>query len=100
LGYEDLTDQAILRTDPALPTAVERGETLASAATLGRLENRADRQGMWRIQQVFVEQCIASCATPPTELMLDFDATDDPVHGRQAGRFFHGYYDPSCCLPL
>ena len=42
----------------------------------------------------------ASHATPPTELVLDFDATDDPVHGRQEQRFFHGYYDAYCFLPL
>jgi hypothetical protein len=55
---------------------------------------------MRRIHEVLVEQFIASFSTPPSELILDFDATDDPVHGRQAGRFFHGYYDHYCFLPL
>jgi hypothetical protein len=50
--------------------------------------------------EVFVEQFIASHKTPPHELILDFDATDDPVHGNQVGRFFHGYYDHYCFLPL
>jgi len=100
LGYEDLNDHAPLRFDPALQTAGERAAVLASPATLCRLENRADRQGAWRIHQVLVEKFIASFKTPPTELILDFDATDDPVHGRQEGRFFHGYYDQYCFLPL
>ena len=49
---------------------------------------------------VLVEQFIASFAEAPAEVILDFDATDDPVHGRQEGRFFHGYYDHYCFLPL
>jgi len=52
------------------------------------------------IHRVLVEQFIASFAEAPTELILDFDATDDPVHGHQEGRFFHGYYDEYCFLPL
>ncbi len=47
-----------------------------------------------------VENFIASFDRAPAELVLDFDATDDPVHGRQVGRFFHGYYDHYCFLPL
>src|SRR5512143_3164808 len=93
LGYEDLNNHTTLRTDVALQTALERTATLASAATLCRLENRADRQVMWRLHEVLVEQFIASFDTPPTELIVDVDATDDPVHGRQEQRFFHGYYD-------
>jgi hypothetical protein len=50
--------------------------------------------------KVFVETFIASFPTPPKELLLDFDATDDPIHGNQVGRFFHGYYDQYCFLPL
>jgi hypothetical protein len=49
---------------------------------------------------VLVEQFIASCDTPPAELVLDFDATHDPLHGKQEGRFFHGFYDCYCFLPL
>ena len=70
---------------------VERGEELASSPTLCRLENRAARQSAWAISRVFVEQFIASFQSAPTELILDFDATDDRVHGLQEGRSFHGY---------
>jgi len=100
LGDEDLNDHPTLRTDVALQTALERTAMLASAATLCRLDNRADRQVMWRLHEVLVEQFIASFDTPPPELILDVDATDDPVHGRQEQRFFHGYYDHYCFLPL
>lgn len=100
LGYEDLNDHAALRSDPALQTAVEREGPLASQATLCRLENRATRAAAIELHEVIVEQFIASFDTPPKELILDFDATDDPTHGRQEGRFFHGYYDSYCFLPL
>ncbi len=99
-GYEDLNDHDVLRSDPAWQTAVERDQPSASSATLCRWENRADRQVAVAMHQVLVEQFIASFTAPPTELILDFDATDDPVHGRQEGRFFHGYYDHYCFLPL
>lgn len=55
---------------------------------------------MWKIHEQLVAQFIASYDTPPASLILDFDATDDPVHGEQAGRFFHGYYRHYCFLPL
>jgi len=100
LGYEDVTDHDTLRHDPGIQTAVNRAEALASSPTLCRFENRADRKTAWAIHRVLVEQFIASFATPPEELILDFDATDDPVHGAQEGRFFHGYYDRYCFLPL
>jgi len=100
LGYEDLNDHAQLREDPLLQSAVERDTRLASSATLCRLENRATRTTAWAVHEVMVEQFIASFAQPPGELILDFDATDDPVHGHQEGRFFHGYYDAYCFLPL
>jgi hypothetical protein len=99
-GYEDLNDHDTLRHDLAWQTAVERDRPLASSPTLCRLENRADRQVAWAVHAVIVEQFIASFARPPTELILDFDGTDDPVHGRQAGGFFHGYYGDYCFLPL
>ncbi|HEX9843135.1 MAG TPA: IS1380 family transposase, partial [bacterium] len=89
-----------LRLDPAVQTAVERDSELASAPTLCRLEHRAGRQAALDIHRVLSEQFIASFVKPPQELILDFDATDDPVHGRQEGRFFHGYYDAYCFLPL
>ena len=100
VGDEDLNDHSTLRTDVALQTAVEREQRLASAATLCRLEKRGDRRAMWRLHEVLVEQFIASFPTPPPELILDFDATGDPVQGHQEGRFFHGYYDQYCFLPL
>ncbi len=100
LGYEDLNDHDALRHDLALQTAVERDRSLASPPTLCRFENRADRQAAWVIQEVLVERFIASFDKPPEELILDFDATDDAVHGHQEGRFFHGYYDHHCFLPL
>jgi len=100
LGYEDLNDHDSLRGDPAFQTAVGRETSLASAATLCRFENRAQRQCAWIMHQVLVEQFIASFKTPPQELILDFDATDDEVHGHQEGRFFHGYYNHYCFLPL
>ena len=104
LGYEDLNDHQTLRADPALQLAAGRVPdeelTLASPPTLCRLENRIQRTTLIRIAAVLLDQFIASHAQPPEHLILDFDATDDPVHGRQEGRFFHGYYDNYCYLPL
>jgi len=100
LGYEDLNDHQQLRADLALRTAVEREAVLASSATLCRWENRADRAAAWQLHEVLVDQFIASFKRAPKELILDFDATDDAVHGKQEGRFFHGYYDHYCFLPL
>lgn len=100
LGYEDLNDHVTLRKDTALQTAVGRDTDLASDATLCRFENRATQKMCWQISQALVEVFIESHATPPRQLILDFDATDDPVHGHQVGRFFHGYYDRYCFLPL
>ena len=100
LGYEDVNDHAALRHDLALQTAVERDRALASPSTLSRFENAADRSWAWSVHEVLVERFIASHSAPPEELVLDFDATDDAVHGHQEGRFFHGYYDHYCFLPL
>jgi hypothetical protein len=100
LGYEDLNDHATLRADPGLQTAVERDVPLASSPTLCRWENRADRETAWAIHRELVERFIASYTRPPRRLILDFDATDDAVHGNQEGRFFHGYYGQYCFLPL
>jgi len=100
LGYEDLNDHHSLRHDLALQTAVERDTPLASASTLCRWENQADRSAAVRLHEVLVEQFIASYRRAPKRLILDFDATDDAVHGQQDGRFFHGYYDHYCFLPL
>jgi len=104
LGYEDLNDHHDLRTDPMMAVLAERSpdpdDPLGSAPTLCRLENRVTRGDLVRMAGVLVEQFIASYDTPPAELILDFDATDDAVHGTQEGRFFHGYYDHYCFLPL
>ena len=107
-AYEDLNDHNKLRSDTLLQALTERrlkpsqeeGDPLASPSTLCRLENRLTRGDLFRMAKVFVEQFIASHDSPPEQLILDFDATDDPVHGQQEGRFFHGYYDEYCFLPL
>ena len=100
LGYEDLNDHGELRQDLALQTATSRVETLASPATLCRLEQRSDRESAWAIHQVLFDQFVAAHKRPPKRLILDFDATDTPLHGDQEGKFFHGYYDHYCYLPL
>ena len=92
-GYEDLNDHDRLRDDLAMQTAVGRGHAAASSPTLCRFENRADRAAAVAMQRILVEQFIASFQRAPEELVLDFDATDDLVHGNQEGRHFSGYYD-------
>jgi hypothetical protein len=107
-GYEDLNDHQTLRHDTLFQALTDRtlkaGQTatdpLSSPPTLCRLENRVTRGDLVRMSAVLVETFVASFAAPPEELVLDFDATDDPVHGQQEGRFFHGYYDHYCFLPL
>lgn len=84
----------------ALQTAVGVDREVASAPTLCRLEKWADRATAWRLHEVLLDQFIASFESAPAELMLDFDATDNPLHGQQEARFFHGYYDSYCYLPL
>jgi hypothetical protein len=100
LGWEDLNDHQALRQDVAMQTAVGVDEAIASAPTLCRLEKWADKTTALKLHQVLVEQFVASFATAPQELILDFDATDNPLYGQQEGRFFHGYYDSYCYLPL
>lgn len=99
-GYEDLNDHDTLRDDPALQTALERDTVAASSPTLCRFENRAERKTAVATHRILVEQFIASFTEAPTELVFDFDATDDIVHGNQEGRHFSGYYDNYCFLPL
>jgi hypothetical protein len=99
-GWEDLNDHHTLRGDTALQTAVGRDDTLASAATLCRLENKAARHTTRLMHRVLVETFIKSFNEPPEELILDFDATDDRVHGAQEGAFYHGCYGGWCFLPL
>ncbi len=100
LGYEDLNDHDSLRHDVLWQTATDRAEQLGSCSTLCRLENRAGRKEAWLIHQVLFEQFVKSFSAPPKELILDFDCTDDRVHGMQVGRAFHGYYYDYCFLPL
>jgi hypothetical protein len=122
LGYEDLNDHAQLRRDPLLATVIgkedplgtgrrlekDRGSACASPATLNRLELGAKFSDRYRKIQADPQQVEAAvlelgvrCLPRDQELfVLDFDATDDPLHGRQEGRFFHGYYDSYCYLPL
>ena len=100
LGYEDLNDHNTLRHDLALQTAVDRDRDLSSASTLCRLENSMGKDAAWRMNELLVEMFIKSFTETPEELILDFDATDDRVHGNQEGRQFHGYYDHYCFLPL
>jgi hypothetical protein len=99
-GYEDLNDHDSLRHDLVWQTAVERDEPLASGPTLCRLEARVDREAAVGFHKVLVDQFISSFKEAPKELVLDFDATDDRVHGNQEGRHFHGYYGHWCFLPL
>jgi len=100
LGYEDLNDHATLREDLLWQSAIDRDSPLASSPTLCRFENRINRRAAYEMHEVLVNQFIASFEKAPEELILDFDATDDRVHGNQEGRFFHGYYGDYCFLPL
>ena len=93
LGWEDLNDHAALRQDVAMQTAVGVDREVATAPTLCRQEGWADRATAVRLHRLLVEQFVASFKTAPEELVLDFDATDNPLHGQQEQRFFHGYYD-------
>lgn len=116
LGYEDLNDHEQLRHDPLLGAVIGKLESgrarcapLAGKSTLNRLE-LFETQGSSRyhkirpqadqIEGLFVDLFLESYRTPPPRIVLDLDATDDPLHGQQEGRFFHGYYDTYCYLPL
>jgi len=116
LGYEDLNDHEQLRYDPVFGALLGKLEArrsdcaaLAGKSTLNRLELHA-REGTDRyhkirpqseaVEGLFVELFLEAHAQAPDEIVLDLDATDDPLHGHQEGRFFHGYYDGYCYLPL
>lgn len=99
-GYEDLNDHDTLRDDLLMQTAVGRVDALASSPTLSRLDNRATQTQAWALHGVLIDQFIASHAQAPTELVLDIDASDVPLHGSQELSEFHGYYDHHCYLPL
>lgn len=99
-GNEDLNDHNDLRKDELLKTLLGKDSDLAGSSTLCRFENNSCREACVEISKIFVEKFIESFATPPEELILDFDATDDEIHGHQEGKFFQGYYDHYCFLPL
>jgi len=110
LGYEDLNDHEQLRTDPLLGLLSGKRkleEPLAGKSTLNRLE-LVGRTGRYHkigysaesIDRLLVDLYLESQATPPDEIVLDLDATDIPLYGHQPERFFHGYYDNYCYLPL
>ncbi len=109
LGYEDLNDHDVLRTDPLLAMIVGKADpTGAGKSTLNRLEWGAVTQDRYRkiavdtaaVDRFFVEAFLSAHEQAPAQIILDLDATDDPVHGQQEGRFFHGYYGEYCYLPL
>jgi hypothetical protein len=125
LGYEDLNDHDELRRDPLLATLVgkadplgrdrirsrDRGAALAGKSTLNRLElTRPQTAASSRykkivldgeaVDRLLVDAFVQAHYRAPKQIVLDLDATDDPLHGRQEGRFFHGYYGGYCYLPL
>jgi Transposase DDE domain group 1 len=110
LGYEDLNDHEQLRTDPVfglLSGKRKLEEPLAGKSTLNRLElcGRSARYhkidySAEAIDRLLVQLCIESHAAAPQQIVLDLDATDIPLYGHQPERFFHGYYDNYCYLPL
>lgn len=128
LGYEDLNDHDQLRHDPLLGILVDkadptgqdrrreddRGKAVAGKSTLNRLELTPEPEQATakdkrykkivmqaeKIDALFVEVFLQSQTTAPDQIVLDLDATNDPVHGKQEGRFFHGYYLEYCSLPL
>ena len=111
LGYEDVNDHEQLRKDPVfgiLAGREELGEPLAAKSTLNRMElgagtkDRYKKITFWKdaVDEVLVKVFIESYETAPAEIILDVDTTDLPLHGKQEGRFFHGYYDNYCYLPL
>lgn len=99
-GWEDLNDHTALRLDMAMQTAVGVDREVASAPTLCRLEKWADRASAWRLHGLLIDQFIASFKSAPAELVLDFDATDNPLYGQQEASFFNAHYDSYCYLPL
>jgi hypothetical protein len=125
LGYEDLNDHDDLRRDPLLATVVgkgdptgkgrrrgrDRGKALAGKSTLNRLELTRvgdDQESRYTkitcsthdVERLLVTLFLQAQRVPPRRIVLDLDATDDPIHGHQLGRFFHGYYKNYCYLPL
>ena len=116
LGYEDLNDHNQLRNDPLFALSVGKSDikqdtTLAGLSTLNRIEltpsalndKRPDLKIVHhpeKIQKFFVDTALSLHKTEPKEMILDIDSTDDKIHGKQEGRFYHGYYRSYCFLPL
>jgi hypothetical protein len=111
LGYEDINDHEQLRKDPVfsiLAGREELEEPLAGKSTLNRMElgtgtkDRYKKITFWKeaIDELLVKVFIESHRKTPDQIILDVDTTDLPLHGKQEGRFFHGYYDSYCYLPL
>ena len=115
LGYEDLNDHDELRCDPVMAVLAGKLEArrtdcapLAGKSTLNRMELSRPVPTRYHkvshdpaaIEALFVDLFLDAHGRPPTQIFLDLDATDDPLHGHQEGRFFHGYYDCYCYLPL
>ena len=100
LGYEDLNDHNELRKDFAFQTAVNSDKELASSPTLCRFENTSNKQTVWDAHKILLKNFVNSFNSPPKELVLDFDPTDTTIYGNQEGKFYHGYYDDYCFLPL
>ena len=111
LGYEDLNDHEQLRKDPVFGILAGREELeqpLAGKSTLNRMElgsgvaDRYKKITFWKeaIDELLVQVFLESHQQAPAEIVLDVDTTDLPLHGHQEGRFFHGYYDAYCYLPL
>jgi hypothetical protein len=99
-GYDDLNDHHKLRHDIAWQTAAHKLDPLASVPTLCRFENNSVRDMSMEMMDLMIDVFIESFEEEPSEITLDFDNTNDTVHGNQEGRFFHGYYDEYCFLPL
>ncbi len=124
-GYEDLNDHDTLRDDPVMALACgkkdvlgahrkrrsDQGHGLAGKSTLNRLERTPEKSSASEryhkvvydgqaIDNLLLDVALQSHAEPPEQIVLDVDATDDPLHGKQEGRFFHGYYRHYCYLPL
>jgi Transposase DDE domain group 1 len=115
LGYEDLIDHDQLRHDPVMAVLGGKLEArradcaaLAGKSTLNRLELSREEPTRYHkisydaaaIEGLFVDLFLDAHSAPPPQITLDLDATDDPLHGQQEGRFVHGYYDTYCYLPL
>ena len=115
LGYEDLNDHDGLRCDPVMAVLAGKLEArrancapLAGKSTLNRLELSRPEPTRYHkishdpaaIEPLFVDLFLEAHRRAPEQIILDLDATDDPLHGHQEGRFFHGYYDCHCYLPL